>query len=263
MLGYGDRVLVYIDDKRKYLITLRMNGILGTDKGYIKHSDIVGRRYGEAVYTSRGFKAYLLEPLPRDLLYGFKRITQVIYPKDSSYMMYLSGIGPGSRVLEAGVGTGFLSLTIAHIIGGSGRLYGVDNNPRHLETARNNLESADVGDRIILIHGDVRDSGMFRREYIDAVFYDIPDPWNALETAYHVLKPSRPLIVYVPTINQVEKTVLAMEKSGCFIEVGGLEILLREYSVSENATRPRTLMVGHTGYIVHGRKIVSDECVLR
>ncbi len=263
MLRYGDKVLVYIDDKRKYLITLKEDGILGTDRGFIYHKDIIGREYGEVISTSRGFKAYILEPLPRDFLHGFRRVTQVIYPKDSSYMIYLAGLKPGSTVLEAGVGTGFLTLSIAYVIGCNGRIYGFDINEKHITTARINLELAGVLDRVVLINSDVREPDILAPNTIDAVFYDLPDPWNALETAYSVLKPSKPMIVYVPTINQVEKIVLAMRKSKCFIEVNALEILEREYNVSENATRPRTLMIGHTGYIVYGRKIIDPKCVLQ
>ncbi len=259
MLKPGDKVLVYIDDKRRFIVELRKGSILGTDKGYIKHDDIIGREYGEVITTSRGVKAYILKPLIPDYLHAVRRVTQVIYPKDSSYMIYVSGIGPGSKVLEAGVGTGFLTISLANIVGNDGVVIGYDINPRHLEVARENLVKAGLIERVVLKVGDIRKN--ISETNLDAAFLDIPDPWNALKILYNALNPSAPLVVYVPTINQVEKTVLSMRKSTCFTMINAVELLLREYSVEENATRPKTLMIGHTGYIVYARKTSSPECV--
>ncbi len=252
-------MLVYIDDKRRFIVKLRSGSILGTDKGFIRHDDIIGKKYGDIVRTSRGVRAYILKPILPDYLHSFKRATQVIYPKDSAFMIYMSGIGPGSRVLEAGVGTGFLTLSLANIVGDEGLVIGYDVNPRHLETARRNLENAGVLHRVVLKQGDVRKG--IQETGLDAAFLDIPDPWNALETIIRSLKPSSPVLTYIPTVNQVEKTVLAMRKRKCFTMVEAVEILLREYSVEENATRPRTLMIGHTGYIVYGRTLDPGLCL--
>lgn len=254
MLKYGDIALVYIDDKRKYLIKLSEGGILGTDKGFIKHSEIIGRSYGDAVYTSRGYKAYILRPLLIDYyLAGFRRVTQVIYPKDSAFMIYLSGIKPGSKVLEAGVGTGFLTASLAYFVGENGKVYGFDVLEERIKNVYRNLETAGLVDRAVLRVGDVREP--VDVPSVDAVFYDLPDPWNAVDTAYAVLKNASPLLIYVPTVNQVEKTVLTLRRHGGFIDIHTYEILLREYAVEEGATRPKTLMIGHTGYIIFARKV--------
>jgi tRNA (adenine57-N1/adenine58-N1)-methyltransferase len=256
IIKYGDLVTVYIDHKRKYTVRIKRDGILGTDKGFIRHDEIVGRRYGEYISTSRGFKAYLLRPLLIDYLNSIRRITQIIYPKDASFMIYLSSIKPGSTVLEAGVGSGFLTLSILNFIGSNGKLIGFDIRGEHISVARENIEKHGFSGNAQLILGDVRDEELVGENVFDAVFYDLPDPWNALNTAYKGLKPSSPILVYVPTINQVEKTVLAMRSHGGFIDIHVYEIMVREYSVEEGATRPYTLMIGHTGYIVFARKII-------
>ncbi len=251
-LNYGDKVLVYIDEKRRFLIELRPGGILGTDKGFIKHDDLVGKPYGTRLKTSLGYNVYLFKPLLIDYQYTIERKTQIIYPKDASLMIYLSSIESGSRVLEAGVGSGFLTISLAHFVGPNGRVYGYDVEEEHLNTARKNLEKHGLIDRVELRLRDIRE-GVDQRD-LDAVFYDLPDPWNALKTAYEVLKPAKPLLIYVPTVNQVEKTVLALRRSDLFTDIHVYEVLLREYDVEEGATRPKTFMIGHTGYIVFARR---------
>lgn len=243
---------MYIDDKRRTVVKLTPNGILGFDKGFIKHSDIVGKRIGEAVELSRGTKALLLDPLPIDYASLRKRITQVIYPKDASLMVYLAGVQPGSKVMEAGVGTGLLTIVLARVVGDSGVVYGFDVDQECLDCARRNLELAGLTKRVVLQLHDVRNP--VELHDLDAVLYDLPDPWEALDTAWSVLRTSKPIVIFVPTVNQIEKTVLAMRKKG-FIDIHVYETLMREYEVREGAVRPHTRMIGHTGFVVFGRKI--------
>lgn len=250
----GSLVLIMIDRKRRFLIKVNKDKIIGTDKGYIKHSDIIGLPYGSCIYTSQGVKAYLLKPLHHDLLYGYKRITQVIYPKDSGYMVYLSGIGPGSRVVEAGIGTGYLTTYLAHIVGKQGKVYGYEIKESYIEIVKKNLKLSGLFERVVIRHADIR-KGILE-ENIDAIFLDIPDPWNVVEHAYKALKPSHPIVIYVPTVNQVEKVVLKLRKHGGYIDIRAQEILLRNYIIEENATRPEPFMIGHTGYIVYARKVL-------
>lgn len=252
LIKYGDKILVYIDEKRRFIVKLEPGGILGTDKGFIKHDNIVGKSYGDYIVTSQGYKAHIYKPLLIDYQFSILRKTQIIYPKDASFMIYLSGIGPGSRVLEAGVGSGFLTISLAHFVGDNGKVYGFDINDMHLRVARENLDKTGLLQRVELRKYDVREKIDIRN--LDAVFYDLPDPWNALETAYNTLKPSHPILIYVPTINQVEKTVVYMRKRNLFKDIHVYEVLTREYEVEEGSTRPKSLMVGHTGYIIFARR---------
>jgi len=254
-IDYGDKAVIYIDEKRRFLVELKRGGILGTDKGFVKHDDVVGKRLGEAVKTSLGFEARIFKPLLIDYIYAITRKTQIIYPKDASFMIYLSSIKPGDAVLEAGVGSGFLTISLAHFVGEHGRVYGYDIDEEHLMVAKQNLEKAGLADRVVLKLGDVR-VGVDLDFEVDAVFYDLPDPWNALATAYRVLRDSCPILIYLPTVNQVEKTVIEMRKSGLFVDMHVYEILMREYEVEDGATRPESTMIGHTGYIVFARKAV-------
>jgi len=254
ILREGDTVLVYIDSKRKFIIKLERGKILGTDRGYVSHDDLVGLTYGSMVKTSAGVPVFLFKPLRHDYIHGIARSTQIIYPKDAALMIHLSGIGCGSRVGEAGVGSGALSIAIASIICDSGRLYGYDVSEKALEITRINLEKAGLIHRVVLSRRDVRRE--LDVESLDAFFLDIPDPWNAINSVSRALAPSAPLLVYVPTVNQVEKTVLALRESGVFQDIHAYEVLLREYSVEKDAVRPRTRMIGHTGYVIFARRVL-------
>jgi len=170
-------------------------------------------------------------------------------------MIHLSGIGCGSRVGEAGVGSGALSIAIASVICDSGKLYGYDISERALKVARENLEKAGLLHRVVLAKRDVREE--LDVGSLDAFFLDIPDPWNAVNSVSRALNPSAPLLAYVPTVNQVEKTVLALRESDLFRDIHVYEVLLREYSVEKNAVRPKTRMIGHTGYIIFARRVLQ------
>ena len=255
----GDRVLVYIDEKRKFIIRVEPGKLLGTDKGFIKHDDLIGKPHGSVVETSMGVKAYLYKPLRQDFYSGLKRVTQVIHPKDAALMIYLSGIGPGCRVGEAGVGSGFLTIAIASIIGDSGVLYGFDTSDEALSTTSENLEKAGLRHRVVLTKRDVREG--VDVDNLDSFFLDIPDPWSALEKIAYSLKDSATILVYIPTVNQVEKTVLAMRNLRVFGDIHVYELLLRELSVEEGAVRPHSRMIGHTGYIVFGRKLSKTTTI--
>lgn len=250
----GAYILLLIDEKRRFVFKVERGKILGTDKGYILHDQLIGIPYGSVVKTSLGVPALVLKPIAQDYFAGLKRITQVVYPKDAALMIYLSGISPGSKVGEAGVGTGALSIVIASIIGDAGVLYGFDISDKALKHASENLEKAGLRHRVVLIKHDVRAD--LNVEPLDAFFLDIPDPWNAIVSVSRVLKASAPLLIYVPTINQVEKTVIALRESKLFGDVHVYELLLREYQVELGAVRPKTRMIGHTGYIIFARKIL-------
>lgn len=252
----GDWVLIYIDERRIFLTKVEKGKRFESDKGVLRLDTIIGLRYGSMVELSTGVKAYILSPLFHDFFLKYKRLTQVIYPKDLGFIIFLSGINSGSKVLEAGVGTGFLTTTLAHIVRPNGKVYAYEIREDFYENALRNLRISGLLDYVELNQGDVRDAKNKLKD-IDAVFFDLPNPWDYLDVAYEVLKPSKPLIVFVPTVNQVEKTVLSLRKHGGFTDIHAYELLLREYQVKEGATRPRSYMIGHTGFIVFARKVLG------
>ncbi len=244
--------MVYIDDRRSKLIRVSMGKDFSTDKGTMRVDDLVGLNFGDSVKLSTGADAYLLKPTLMDyMVKGFKRVTQVIHPKDLGLILLMSDIGPGSKVIEGGVGTGFTTAVIAKYVGDEGHVYAYEVNKDHLEVAQRNLKLVGLDHRVTFRNKDVRsDVEDFNA---DSAILDIPDPWNALNALAKALKPSATLISFLPTINQVEKLVMQASSTKSFVDIRTYEVMLREYEVKKEAVRPKSRMIGHTGYVVFMR----------
>jgi len=254
LINVGDLVLVYVDERRSKIVKVVRGKTLHTDRGYLKLDDLIGLEWGSRVKLSTGVTAYVLKPTLVDLMFKyFKRVTQVIYPKDLAYMVIQSGIGEGSRVAEAGVGTGFLTALIAWVVGSSGHVYGYEINKDYIDVAIRNLEVAGLSSRVTIKNKDVT-QGIEERE-LDALFLDIPNPWDVFPHLQNSLKPSGSVVIFVPTINQVIKTLNYMKEFKKLVNINVSEIMLREYQASQEALRPKSIGVTHTGYIITSRFI--------
>jgi tRNA (adenine57-N1/adenine58-N1)-methyltransferase len=251
MLKEGDIVVIWVDYKRIYLVKLKKGRVFGSDKGSISHDKIIGLEYGASITLSTGEKAYLLRPNPIYAYYGLKRPSQVLYPKDIAYIIFSSGIKPGDSVVEAGTGSGFLTIALAYYLGEKGKVYTYEIRKDMQEIAIRNVEYMGLSDRVIFKLKDIKTG--IDEENVDAVILDMPDPWEIAPIAIKSLKPSASIVAFVPTINQLEKTYLSFERFG-FVDLHAEELILREYQVKEGATRPKNVQVVHTGYIIRGRK---------
>ena len=240
----GDLVLLYLDERRQFIVNVVKGKELHTDKGYIILDDVIGIPYGSSIRTSLGHKVYVLKPLIHDIVLRIPRKTQIIYPKDSSFIILLAGIGPGSRVVEAGTGSGALTITLAYYVRPSGKVYSYDINPEYVESARRNLERVGLIDYVELKVKDIRE-GIEERN-VDSVVLDMPDPWNAINSVYEALRPSGTFIAFVPTTNQIEKLSKAIRDHGGFMEPQAYEIINRPYKTIAGEIRPHTWIVGHT-----------------
>lgn len=246
---YGKPVLLLLPNGRRKLTVPRPGGHTETRYGRIEHDDIVDTPLGGRVKTSTGALVEVHRPSIEDVQMGLATHgTQVIYPKDSSYMVLASGIGPGSRVAEAGFGSGFLTMVLACSVAPTGRVYAFDVNPRVMEVAERNLALSPCGSVVELRVHDVRTG--IPQERLDAVFLDLPDPWNVLEAAHDSLTPSGRLVAFLPTVNQVAKLLREASTHGGYSDPRVVEIIMREYQPSAEALRPQPVQVAHTGYIV-------------
>ena len=252
----GSNVLLFLDKRRSYLVKVEKGKDLHTHRGFIHFSDLIGKEYGIRVKSSLGVEFVALEPSVRDYVFKMARRTQIIYPKDTALITMFSNIQPGSRVVEAGTGTGALTTALASYVKPSGRVYSYEIRNEFLQAAAKNLERAGVADYVELKNGDVT-LGIQEKD-VDAVVLDLATPWLVIPHAYASLKGSGTLVSFSPTIDQVVKTVEALEEAG-FVDVETVECLLRGMQTERGKTRPETLMTAHTCYITHARKATKPN----
>jgi len=253
-IAEGDYVLIYLDSRRTYMIKVEAGKTFHTHKGYLKLDELIGKEYGEPIKSSLGIFFTTLKPALTDYIMKSSRNTQITYPKDAALIVIFSGIGPGSRVVESGTGTGALTTALAHYVGSTGKVYTYELRSEFQKNAAKNLQRSKLIDNVEMKTGDVT-MGIEERE-LDAVILDLATPWLVIPHAYAALKPSGIIVSFSPTIDQVIKTTEALrENSFVFIET--VECIMRAMQVERGKTRPQTLMTGHTGYITHGRKILE------
>ena len=252
----GGDIFLYLDRKRTYLVRAEAEKSFHTHKGYIQLGDLIGKEYGTRIISSMGIEFVALKPNLRDHIFKTSRRTQISYPKDISLIILYSGIGPGSRVVEAGTGTGALTSAIAHYIRPTGRVYTYEVRPEFQKNAKKNLERAGLLDFVELKEGDVT-LGIEEKD-LDAVILDMATPWLVIPHAYTALKGSGILVSFSPTIDQVVKVVEALDAHG-FVCVETVETLIRFMQVARGKTRPQTVMTGHTGYLTFARKAITAQ----
>ncbi|ALL01826.1 tRNA-methyltransferase [Pyrodictium delaneyi] len=253
----GCPVLLVIDEKRRFIFRVERGRVQGSDRGTVRHDDLIGLRYGSRVRLSSGIYALVLQPRLVDYMErGLRRRSQVIYPKDHGLILMLLDIEPGNRVLEIGVGSGYTTIVLARAVGPEGKVYSYEIRRDMFETARRNLETVGLLDRVELKHRDAR-LGV-DEENLDAAVVDMPDPWAVLPVLHRALRPGAGVVFFLPAVNQVARLLAALELHGGWAETRVYEVLLREYEPRSDALRPRTTMIAHTGYLVYTRRIERD-----
>ncbi len=255
-IGEGDYVLLCLDLRRTYMVKVEVGKTFHTHKGYVKLDELIGKEFGVAFQSSLGIVFTALKPTLEDYIMKSSRKTQITYPKDISLIVMFSGIGPGSRVVESGTGTGALTTALAYYVKPEGRVYSYDLREEFQKNAEKNLKRANLLDFVELKSGDVT-AGIEERG-LDTVILDLAVPWLVIPHAYEALKPSGTIVSFSPTIDQVVKTVEALKENN-FVYIETVECLMRSMQVERGKTRPHTMMTGHTGYITHARKTIKSQ----
>ena len=252
-----DFIFLVFDERRRWLLQVEYGGEFHSHKGIISYDDIIGKPYGEVVfsrpYDTQGYKFYVLEPLASDYIVHMNRRTQIIYPEDAGLIIIYAGIKPGTKIIEAGCGSGALTCILGDIIRPNGHLFSYDIEEKNLKIARRNVERMKLTDNISINYGNIISENL-NHSNIDVIILDMPQPWEAIERISNYLKLSGIFVSFSPTIEQVKKTHFALKKYE-FIEINTYELLKRTMQVKKNATRPQVRMIGHTGYITFARKI--------
>jgi tRNA (adenine57-N1/adenine58-N1)-methyltransferase len=251
----GDHILLYLSQRKTYLVKAEAGKTFHTHKGFVKFDDLIGKEYGTSVLSNLGYEFKALKPLLRDFIMKSLRKTQITYPKDIALIIMFSGIGPGSQVVEAGTGTGALTTALAHYVKPQGKVYSYEIREEFLKTAEKNLKRAGLIDFVELKNKDIT-MGIDERD-VDAVILDLATPWLVISHAYAALKPCGTIVSFSPTIDQVVKTAEALKENG-FVDIETVECLMRGMQVERGKTRPQTLMTAHTGYITFARKALKS-----
>ncbi len=223
---------------------------VGTD-GVIDLGAEIGQPVGRGVEWS-GAHYLLLRPSLGDLLGSIRRGAQIVTAKDAAQMVFLAGVGPGGQVVEAGSGSGALTIVLAYAVGPEGHVTSYDRRADFLEAARANVDRAGLSDRVTFRERDVVTEGLELTD-CSSVLLDLPEPWEVLASARTALRPGGYVATYTPTYNQLERTVRAL-RAGGFEEVRATEVLERGLHVGEGGTRPEFEMLGHTGFLAAGRR---------
>ncbi|MEA4855512.1 tRNA (adenine-N1)-methyltransferase [Solidesulfovibrio sp.] len=258
----GDLILLVSPKGKRYLRRFVPDMILHTQEGMIRFADVAEAGCGGAVTTHLGHPFRILRPSTYDLVKGVKRSTQIMYPKEIGYVLLKLGIGPGVRVIEAGSGSGGLTLALAWHVGDTGRVYTFERRPEFFALSGENLEAVGLCGRVSRFHHDIA-TGFLPDCHVpgdpltdpsdaDALFLDVRTPWDYLEAAAAVVRPGAPVGFLLPTVNQISELLAAMEASP-FEDVEVLEILVRRYKPVPERLRPEDRMVAHTGFLVFAR----------
>jgi tRNA (adenine57-N1/adenine58-N1)-methyltransferase len=250
----GDLVLFISKDRRRYLVRLSEDGALHTKNGVIPHAEVIGHPLGRTVQTHLGVPFLVLEPATDDLIVELKRTTQIMFPKDIGYALMKLGVHPGNRVVEAGTGSGGLTLALARAVGADGRIYSYDSNPQALALALKNLQAMGLADRVELKERDIAEG--FDETDVDALFLDVRHPWEYLGQARSALKQGGFFGAIVPTTNQVAALLDGLARFA-FANVQVEELLVRGWKTLPGRLRPMDRMIAHTGYLIFARPVES------
>jgi len=250
-ISEGDDVILYLDQRRTYLVRVERGKSFHTHKGFVQLDELIGKQYGTRITSSMNIKFTALKPTLQDYIFKMQRKTQITYPKDIALILMFSNAGPGSKVVEAGTGTGALTTALASHVSPTGHVYSYEIRNEFMEMALKNLKRAGVSDYVTVKNKDITE-GIDETE-VDAVVLDLATPWLVIPHAYTALKGSGTLVSFSPTVDQVVKTVEALKENG-FVAVETVECLLRGMQIERGKTRPQTLMTAHTGYITYARK---------
>ncbi len=255
-----DDVVILFDPEKskKYFLNLSLTrGKFSTEKGEIELSSLIGKPYGSKVKTHKGFTFILLPvTLYEFIMHKLNRLTQIVYPKDSAFILLRLNVKPGDTVVESGIGSGALTAVFAQAVGKEGRVISYERREEFIKNALSNLRKLGLEERVEVKHRDISE-GFDEVESADALFLDVREPWLYLDKAYRALKTGHFIGILVPTVNQVIETLKKLKELP-FMDVEVCEILLRKYKTVPERLRPEDRMPAHTAYLIFARKLPED-----
>ena len=255
----GDKVQLTGPKGRLNTITLVKGGAFGTHRGDLKHDDIIGKADGSVVATQNGVEYLALKPLLNDFVLSMPRGAAIIYPKDAAQILVEGDIFPGAVVVEAGVGSGALSMYLLRAIGDAGELHSFERRSEFAEIAAGNAKAQlGLNPKNWKIHiGDLQEQlpKKLKPQSVDRVVLDMLAPWECIDECATALAPGGLIIVYVATATQLSRVAEELRSSRLFTEPNAFETLVRPWHLQGLAVRPEHRMIAHTGFLLTARRL--------
>lgn len=264
-LGYfaaGDRIQLTDPKGKLYSFTITPGKEWHTHKGWIVHDELIGLPEGSVVATTAGLKFTAFKPLLADYVLTMPRGATIVYPKDAAMIVGLADIYPGARVLEAGVGSGALTISLLRAVGPTGKVNSIERRADFAENAHSNVSNyfGEKPTNWSLSVGDLQDQN-YESEY-DRVVLDMLAPWECVDLAARALRPGGVFLAYVATTTQLSVTAEALKDDGRFTEPESNETIVRGWHHEGLAVRPQQRMIGHTGFLIQSRRMAPGVEVL-
>jgi tRNA (adenine57-N1/adenine58-N1)-methyltransferase len=245
-LAEGENIILLDpEDDKEFLYRLRAKGHIDLHKGKILHAEIIGKPEGAVVRTSRGDPFLVFRPTLSQFIMHMKRDTSIIYPKDLAVILFYADIYAGCTCLEAGIGSGSLTLALLRGVGREGKVISYEVREEFIERARKNIQLL-VGKppNLEIKQRDIYEG--IEEEGIDRIVLDVPEPWRVVANAAESLRPGGIFTSYLPTIIQVKTLVDALREDRRFTSIQTMETLFRDWHIAGLSVRPCHRMVGHT-----------------
>ena len=258
----GDRIQLTDSKGKLYSFTITPGKEWHTHKGWITHDDLIGLPEGSVVSTTAGLKFTAFIPLLADYVLSMPRGATIVYPKDAAMIVGVADVYPGARVLEAGVGSGALTLSLLRAVGPSGSVHSVERRQDFADNATANITEyfGEKPSNWSLDVGSVQEKE-FQTQF-DRVILDMLAPWECVAMAAQVLRPGGVFLAYVATTTQLSATAEALKKDGHFTEPESSETIVRGWHHEGLAVRPQQRMIGHTGFLIYSRRMAPGVDVL-
>jgi tRNA (adenine57-N1/adenine58-N1)-methyltransferase len=255
----GEQVLLIDQRGKRHLIFLRKSETFHSDRGWISHDAVIGQPEGTWVRSSMGLRYVALRPTLAEFVLDMPRGAQVIYPKDLAMILFWADVYPGCRVLEAGMGSGALTLALLRAVGPDGRVISYEQREEFARRALANIHmrSGEVTNLTVRL-GPVED-GVGDEQPVDRVVLDLPEPWKLVPAMARALRPGGIFLSYVPTIIQSQQTAETLARDRHWALVETFETLFRPWNIEGQSVRPFHRMVAHTGFITVARRVVPEE----
>ncbi|WP_349827811.1 tRNA (adenine-N1)-methyltransferase [Brevibacterium litoralis] len=262
-LKVGDKVQLMDPKGHYHTVVLHRSEVFHTHKGQVRHDDLIGRPEGIVVENDGGVAYQVFRPLLEDFVLSMPRGAAVVYPKDAAHIVTMADIFPGATVVEAGLGSGALSLSLLRAVGDHGLVHSFERREEFATIAAGNIRDFFGGEHPAhrLTVGDLVEElpQAFAPGTVDRVVLDMLAPWETLEAVATALAPGGVVMCYVATATQLSRTAEAMKASGHFTDPTAFESMIRGWHLEGLAVRPEHRMVGHSGFLIMARRYAPGQ----